>query len=69
MAVSDEQIKALYDVFKWGPTGFNGQPARFVFIKSQRLALRWLSVLMRLNPVSEVLFRTLVLPGKSIANL
>ena len=34
-AVSDEQIKALYDVFKWGPTGFNGQPARFVFIKSQ----------------------------------
>jgi len=34
-AVSDEQIKALYDLFKWAPTAFNAQPARFVFIKSQ----------------------------------
>lgn len=33
-AVSDEKIQALYDLAKWGPTAFNSQPARFVFVKS-----------------------------------
>lgn len=34
-AVADEQIQAIYDLCKWGPTAFNAQPARFVFVKSQ----------------------------------
>ena len=33
-AVSDETIHQLYDLLKWGPTAFNGQPARYVFVKS-----------------------------------
>jgi 3-hydroxypropanoate dehydrogenase len=40
--VSDEQIHALYEVFKWGPTSANSTPARILWIKSdaakQRLA-------------------------------
>ncbi|MDX9970107.1 MAG: malonic semialdehyde reductase [Hydrogenophaga sp.] len=32
--VSDELIHRLYDLLKWGPTAFNAQPARFVFVRS-----------------------------------
>ena len=33
-AVSDDTIRQLYDLLKWGPTAFNGQPGRYVFVKS-----------------------------------
>lgn len=33
--VSDEQIHALYELMKWGPTAFNAQPARLVFVRSE----------------------------------
>ncbi len=33
--VSEEEIRALYDVVKMGPTSMNGCPARFVFVTSQ----------------------------------
>ena len=33
-AVSDEQLRALYDLLKWGPTSANCQPARLVFVRS-----------------------------------
>ena len=40
--VSDEEIRAVYDLFKWGPTAANSTPARIVWVKSdeakQRLA-------------------------------
>lgn len=40
--VSDAQLKAIYELTKFGPTAANGSPARFVFVKSeaakQRLA-------------------------------
>ena len=32
--VSDETLKALYELAKWGPTASNCQPARYVFIRS-----------------------------------
>ncbi|SEB23549.1 malonic semialdehyde reductase [Variovorax sp. YR216] len=32
--ITDETIHALYDLVKWGPTAFNAQPARFVFVRS-----------------------------------
>lgn len=32
--VSDEQLKAVYELNKFGPTAANGCPARFVFVKS-----------------------------------
>ena len=32
--VTDATLHALYDLLKWGPTAFNAQPARYVFIRS-----------------------------------
>ncbi len=32
--VSDETLKQLYDLMKWGPASANGSPARFVFVRS-----------------------------------
>jgi 3-hydroxypropanoate dehydrogenase len=32
--VTDAQLRALYDLLKWGPTSANMSPARFVFVRS-----------------------------------
>lgn len=32
--VSDEQVRALYDLVKWAPTSFNQQPLRVVLVRS-----------------------------------
>jgi 3-hydroxypropanoate dehydrogenase len=32
--VADEQLHALYDLMKWGPTAANSTPARLCFVKS-----------------------------------
>ncbi|GAB2495144.1 malonic semialdehyde reductase [Pseudoxanthomonas sangjuensis] len=32
--ISDETLRRLYDLLKWGPTSANSSPARFVFVKS-----------------------------------
>src|SRR5262245_54546699 len=32
--VTDETLRRLYEVMKWGPTSANGGPARFVFLRS-----------------------------------
>lgn len=33
--VSDEQLRQLYDLVKWGPTSANCQPMRIVFVRSR----------------------------------
>jgi len=33
--VSDEQLRRIYDLMKWGPTSANSSPARIVFLRSQ----------------------------------
>ena len=33
--VSDEQLRALYEIMKWGPTSANSQPARVVFVRTK----------------------------------
>jgi 3-hydroxypropanoate dehydrogenase len=32
--VSDQQLRELYDLMKWGPTTMNTQPGRIVFVRS-----------------------------------
>lgn len=32
--VTDEQLRAIYDLMKWGPTSANSSPGRIVFVKS-----------------------------------
>jgi len=33
--VTDDQIKGIYDLMKWGPTSANCSPARFKFIRTE----------------------------------
>jgi 3-hydroxypropanoate dehydrogenase len=33
--VSDETLRQIFDLMKWGPTSANMSPARFVFVKSK----------------------------------
>ena len=34
--VTDDTLRAIYDLMKWGPTSANTSPARFVFIRSKQ---------------------------------
>lgn len=34
-AVTDDEIRAVYDLMKWGPTSANMSPARFVIVRSK----------------------------------
>ena len=43
--VSDDTLRQLYDLLKWGPTAFNAQPARYVFIKSEEARARLMPAL------------------------
>ncbi|QAU33960.1 malonic semialdehyde reductase [Janthinobacterium sp. 17J80-10] len=38
--VSDETLRSVYDLVKFGPTAFNAQPTRYVFIRSQEAKAR-----------------------------
>jgi 3-hydroxypropanoate dehydrogenase len=38
--VSDDTLRQLYDLLKWGPTQANTTPARFVFVKSAEAKAR-----------------------------
>ena len=42
-------LQALYDLVKWGPTAFNSQPARWVFVTSAAAKARLLPALMPSN--------------------
>lgn len=33
--VTEDQIRAIWDLAKWGPTSVNSQPARIVWVKSE----------------------------------
>jgi len=38
--VSDETLRQLYELLKWGPTAYNGQPGRYVFVRSPEAKAR-----------------------------
>ena len=52
-AVSEEQIKELYDLTRMGPTAFNGCPARFIFLKSEKAKNKLAECVMESN-ISKV---------------
>ena len=33
--VSDEQLREVYELMKWGPTTMNSSPARILFLRTQ----------------------------------
>lgn len=38
--VGEDTVRKLYDLLKWGPTAFNSQPGRYVFIRSEEAKAR-----------------------------
>src|ERR1035437_10917681 len=34
--ISDERVKAMYDLAKWAPTSMNNQPLRIVLVRSSQ---------------------------------
>src|SRR5947199_96774 len=47
--VTDETLRALYDVLKWAPTSANAAPARFAFLRSKEAKERLRPALAPLN--------------------
>jgi 3-hydroxypropanoate dehydrogenase len=48
-AVSDDTLRQLYNLAKWGPTSANAGPARFIFIRSEKAKERLRPTLSRGN--------------------
>jgi 3-hydroxypropanoate dehydrogenase len=70
-AVTDATLKALYDLLKWGPTAFNSQPARYVFLRSKEAKERLAPALMASNlkktmaaPVTVIVAQDLDFPNR-----
>jgi 3-hydroxypropanoate dehydrogenase len=47
--VSDEELRQLYALFKWGPTSVNSNPGRFVFLTNEAAKSRLYPALMQSN--------------------
>jgi 3-hydroxypropanoate dehydrogenase len=47
--ITDATLNKLYDLMKWGPTAFNSQPARFVFVRSAAAKARLIPSLSTSN--------------------
>jgi 3-hydroxypropanoate dehydrogenase len=47
--VSDDTLRTLYDILKWGPTSANAGPARFAFLRSSESKERLRPALAPLN--------------------
>ena len=47
--VSDDTLRQLYDLLKWAPTSANTNPARFVFLRTQRAKERLIPALAPAN--------------------
>ncbi len=48
-SVSDAELRAAYDLAKWGPTSMNTQPMRVLFLKSQEAKERLIPALAPTN--------------------
>jgi 3-hydroxypropanoate dehydrogenase len=48
-AVSDDVLRQLYDLMKWGPTSANGFPVRILFLRTHEAKQRLLPALSRGN--------------------
>jgi 3-hydroxypropanoate dehydrogenase len=44
--ISDEKLRELVDLMKWGPTSMNGQPGRIVFVRSPEAKAKLKGALM-----------------------
>jgi len=48
--ITDDDLRSIYDLMKWGPTTANSQPARFIFVRSPAAKERLRPALSLGNP-------------------
>lgn len=48
-AIRDDEIKAIYDLMKWGPTSVNAAPGRFLMVRSDEAKEKLYPALMESN--------------------
>jgi len=65
--VTDAQLRALYDLLKWGPTTANTCPARFVFIRSAEAKARLAPALDQGNREKTLAAPVTVIIGHDLA--
>ncbi|MCX7897523.1 MAG: malonic semialdehyde reductase [Rhodocyclaceae bacterium] len=65
--ISDETLRALYDLLKWGPTAANGCPARFVFVKSKEAKEKLRPALAHGNVEKTMAAPVTVIIGRDLA--
>ncbi|HEY2558289.1 MAG TPA: malonic semialdehyde reductase [Caldimonas sp.] len=60
--VTDEQLRSLYELMKWGPTSANSSPARIIFVRSPAAKAKLLACVSpgnfdktRVAPVTAIL--------------
>ena len=65
--VSDDSLWSLYDLFKWGPTSANANPARFVWVRSPSGKARLAAVAAEMNRAKILAAPVTVIVGQDLA--
>jgi 3-hydroxypropanoate dehydrogenase len=65
--LTDDQLRALYDLTRWGPTSMNCLPARLVFLKSPEAKARLRPALMAGNVAKVEAAPVTVIVGHDLA--
>lgn len=65
--VSDDTLKAIYDLFRWGPTSANASPARFVWVRSPEGKARLAAVAAEMNRTKILAAPVTVIVGQDLA--
>ena len=65
--VSDDTLRQLYDLLKWGPTSANTGPARFVFVRSAEAKARLAPALDEGNRAKTLAAPVTVIIGHDLA--
>ena len=65
-AVSDAELRAVYDLAKWGPTSMNTQPARFQFLRTAEARARLVPCMAPSNQPKTAVAPVVVIVGYDI---
>jgi 3-hydroxypropanoate dehydrogenase len=67
VVVTDDDLRSLYDLFRWGPTSANSNPARFVWVRSPEGKARLASLAARTNQAKILAAPVTVIVGQDMA--
>jgi 3-hydroxypropanoate dehydrogenase len=65
--VSDDSLRSLYDLFRWGPTSVNSNPARFVWVRSSEGKTRLAAEAAEMNRPKILAAPVTVIVGQDLA--